>query len=166
MYQRILVVVEDGHASNAAIAEGIALARVHSAEVLFCHVLPTYHAPVIEMPPVPLMSPDRFEQEARRKGSALLAAATEAAAAAGVRSSQFVLTGPDAVECISSAATQRQCSLIVVASTGWNAVMRLLTGSVIPGLITRACVPVLVCRYAETANTAQRQDNLNHQAGL
>ena len=154
MYQQILVVVEDGHASQAAIAEGIALARVHSADVLFCHVLPTHHAPVIEMPPVPLMSPDRFEQEARRLGSELRAAAGDAATAAGVRSAQLMLSGPDAAECISSASIQRHCSLIVVASTGRNAVMRLLTGSVIPGLITRACVPVLVCRHTEAASAA------------
>ena len=41
---------------------------------------------------------------------------------------------------------RHHCDLIVVATEGRNAVMRILLGSVLPGLITAATVPVLVGR--------------------
>ena len=46
----------------------------------------------------------------------------------------------------SQAAVRHHCDLIVVATEGRNAVMRILSGSVLPGLITAATVPVLVGR--------------------
>ena len=49
---------------------------------------------------------------------------------------------PDGVVAL---AGQRGCDLILVGTEGGNAVTRLLTGSSVPGLITRAGVPVMVC---------------------
>ncbi|MBK6471149.1 MAG: universal stress protein [Betaproteobacteria bacterium] len=50
---------------------------------------------------------------------------------------------------IARIAVDQACELIVVAHRGSNAVMRLLTGSLIPGLITAAATPVLICREPE-----------------
>lgn len=46
-------------------------------------------------------------------------------------------------------AVDEGCDLIVLGHRGSNAVMRLLTGSLVPGLITAATIPVLICREPE-----------------
>ena len=61
-------------------------------------------------------------------------------------------------------AADLQCDLIVVASTGSNAVMRLLTGSVIPGLITHSRVPVLVCRQCSRGARIEHLAGTDHRA--
>jgi hypothetical protein len=50
---------------------------------------------------------------------------------------------------IAGMAVDEACDLIVVGHRGRNAVMRLLSGSLVPGLITAAAIPVLICRDAE-----------------
>ena len=55
-------------------------------------------------------------------------------------------SGEDDARVIVEAARKRRCDLIVVASEGRNALLRLLTGSVIPGVITASPVPVMVCK--------------------
>jgi nucleotide-binding universal stress UspA family protein len=74
------------------------------------------------------------------------AAATVVADEAGVRSRTVVGAGVDDADCIFDEVRQRRCGLIVVGSMGRNAVLRLLTGSVIPGLITVSTIPVLIVR--------------------
>ena len=156
MYKRILIVVGAGQTSRAAIAEGVSLAKVHDAEVLFFSVLPRYVVPVVDMPMLGVPSPDAFQREAHATAERLLTAAALVADKAGVRHRHAVGSGVDDAECIVDAARKRRCSLIVVASAGSNAVMRLLTGSVIPGLITHSPIPVLVCREVTAAAKVQR----------
>lgn len=146
MYKKILIVVDGEPKSRAAIKEGIALARIHGAEAVFFSVLPRYVPPMSDMPMLGTLSPEEFERSARNDAERLLAAATALADRAGVRSTSALGKGGDDAECIAEAARKRRCSLIVAATAGRNAVLRLLAGSVIPGLITHAHVPVLVCR--------------------
>ena len=73
---------------------------------------------------------------------------------AGVMSNRSMSSGTDDALSIADAAVRHRCDLIVVATEGRNAVMRILTGSVLPGLITAATaatVPVLVCRPESAA---------------
>ena len=146
MYKRILIVVDTKPAARAAVLEGTALAKVHGAEVLFFTVLPNYIVPVADMPMLAVVSPEQFEREARNSASRILAAATVIADKAGVLSRTASAAGDDPAHVIAAAARRRKCDVIVAASEGRNAVLRLLTGSVIPGLITAATVPVLVCK--------------------
>lgn len=148
MFKRILIVVGQGPTSRAAVTQGVALAKVHDAEALFFSVLPRYVVPVADMPMIGMPSPDEFQREATRNAENFLAAATVVADKAGVRSKYAVGAGFDDAECIVEAARKRRCDVIVVASAGRNAVMRLLSGSVIPGLITLSTIPVLVVRQA------------------
>jgi nucleotide-binding universal stress UspA family protein len=150
MYKRILIVVGSGASSRAAVNEGVGVAQVQGAEVVFAYVLPRYVMPVSEMPLLGAPSPDEFQREARADAERLLATATLAANKAGVHSLHAVAAGVDDAQCIVDIARKRRCDLIVVASAGRNALMRLLTGSVIPGLITISPVPVLVCRPSAT----------------
>jgi fructose/tagatose bisphosphate aldolase len=60
----------------------------------------------------------------------------------------------DDAKAIVTAAQKRRCDLIVVGSEGRNAVLRLMMGSVIPGLITAAPVPVLICKGTDRVAAA------------
>lgn len=146
MYERILIVVDDAATSEPALQEGLALARTVGAEVLLVDVMPMHSAPVSDLPEMGLVGYADIAPQAREDAQRRLRAAAEAAERAGVRSRTLVGEGLDPVHTIAEAAQSMHCDLIVVGSEGRNAVMRLLTGSVIPGLITHAQVPVMVCR--------------------
>lgn len=145
MYEKILIVVDSDPSSRVAIHEGLALAKVHDAEVVFFSVMPRYVAPLGDMPMLGILSPEEFDVNTKSDAERLLARAMRVAKRAGVRCAGTVGIGADDAKCIAAAAREQGCGLIVVAAVGRNAVVRLLTGSVVPGLITHARVPVLVC---------------------
>ena len=158
MYQRILVVVTgDGATSRIAVKEGVALAQIHDAEVHFFHVLPRYIVPVTDIPMMGMPMPDQFLEESRANGERMLATARQVADEAGVGNQSALGSGADDAECIVEAVRKRRCGLVVVASSGRNALMRMVMGSVIPGLITMSPVPVLVCRRASPQRAARRR---------
>jgi len=154
MYKRILIVVPQGPARPAAVTEGVKLAEVHQAEVIFLTLLPHYVVPVAEMAMTAVPGPAEFQRAAMATANRLLAAATVLADKSGVRSRTAVGTGVDDADCIFAEARRRRCGLIVVGSMGRNAVLRLLTGSVIPGLITVSTIPVLIVRERGAASKA------------
>lgn len=156
MYKKILIVVSLNPGSRASVVEGVALAKAHDAEALFFSVLPHYVVPVADMPMVGMLSQEEFQREATVNAQRFLAAATVVADNAGVRSKHAVGAGLDDAKCIVEAAHKRRCGLIVVTSSGRSAVMRLLVGSVIPGLITRSTIPVLVVRQASPTRKVKR----------
>jgi nucleotide-binding universal stress UspA family protein len=146
MYDRILIVLDDDLPSQTALQEGLALARAHGAEAVLLGLMPPNNAPVSDLPVMGVVGYADIEPHARQDAERRLQAATDTAAHAGVRHRGLVADGLDPVHSITDTALRLHCDLVVVGSEGRNAVMRLLTGSVIPGLITRAPVPVLVCR--------------------
>lgn len=149
MFKRILIVVDARPVSRAAVKEGVVLARVHGAEVTFFYVLPHYPVPMMDGPLWTNLSEQDFDREAKAGAGRLLAAAAVVADKAGVSHRAAMDRGEDDAECIVDAAQRRRCDLIVVASEGRNAVLRLMMGSVIPGLITAAPMPVMVCKATE-----------------
>ena len=146
MYQKILVVVTAHAASQAAVRHAVQLAGVHGSELLFLYVMPRYVLPIADMPPAVLEPPEEFLRAARETADSHLAGAMREAQAAGLMSNRSMTSGTDDALSIAEAAVRHHCDLIVAATEGRNAVMRILSGSVLPGLITAATVPVLVCR--------------------
>jgi nucleotide-binding universal stress UspA family protein len=157
MYKRILIVVGVRPVDRVAVKEGVALAKVHGAEVLFFHVLPRYIVPVADLTPMVTSGSAEFERDVRANGQRLLAADAVVADKAGVRNVGATGTGADDAECIVEAVRKRRCGLVVAATEGRNALVRLLTGSVIPGLITLCPVPVLVVRKAPARSAGARK---------
>jgi nucleotide-binding universal stress UspA family protein len=145
MYRNILVVVADHPSSQVAIEHGVGLAKALSSKVLFAHVLHQYVVAVTDMIPVVTDAPEEFSREAAALGGRLLDGALAVAQKAGVAAEKMVLDAPNETDGVVALAGQRSCDLIVVGTEGGNAVTRLLTGSTVPGLITRAGVPVMVC---------------------
>jgi nucleotide-binding universal stress UspA family protein len=106
MYNRTLIVVGAGPTSRAAVAEGVALARAHDADVHFFSVLPRYVVPVADMPMLRSLSRDEFQREAMGNAQRYLAAATVTADKAGVRSKYAAGAGTADAQCMVEAATQ------------------------------------------------------------
>ncbi len=152
MHKKIMIVVDDSEITRATVREGLEVARVYSAEVVFYYLVPSYVAPMSEMAVPMEWTPDAHYKEAMKTGERVLADAGKAATAKLVRSSFLVGTGNDGADSIAGAASARKCDLIVIGSRGRTAVQRLLFGSVVTRLITLATTPVLVCK--KTASNA------------
>ncbi|MEO8060450.1 MAG: universal stress protein [Burkholderiales bacterium] len=146
MYQRLLIAVDSGALSRSAVSEGLALAKVHGAEVLFFHVVPNYVVPLSDMPLVGVPSVEELGRESQRNGGRVLASAAAMAQAQGVHSRGELGSAVDAAECIAQAATEHRCDLIVIGSHGRTAVQRLIHGSVVTRLLTLTKLPLLVCK--------------------
>lgn len=147
MYRRIMIVVDDDAVARAAIREGLDVARVHRAQVLFFHVLPNYVIPLAEeASPLVYLSPEQHKREVEHQAGRVLAAAGAQARKKGVVSSSALGSGLDTADCIARAASARKCDLIVIGSHGRSALQRLVFGSVVVSLIPIAPVPLLVCK--------------------
>jgi nucleotide-binding universal stress UspA family protein len=146
MYERILVLLNEEYTFRAAACEAVALGKVHGSELLFLSILPAYTLPVPDMPISAVPLPDEFQNAARKNAEQMLAEAEAKADKAGVRHRREMVEGPEDAQTVVDFARRRDCRLIVVGSAGRNAVVRLLSGSVIPGLITLSPLPVLICR--------------------
>lgn len=159
MYKRILVVVDDCSVSKPAIFHAVELACTHRAELFFFFVLPGFQTPTFEFPLTSSAAEQEYERVARTTPSQYLLEASAIAEAAGVHSHRSMGSGKNDAECVSEAAVKRQCDLIVVESENKNAVLRLIGGSIVPGLITSAKVPVFVCKEGAVNTTHLGKSN-------
>ena len=159
MYRKILVVVADSSEAQIAVKQGIELASVHGADIFFFYVLPRFDFELftLDVPSPSTVSPAEFQMQVRKEASDLLAAAILSAETEGVHSFKAMGSGPNDAACVADAARTHKCDLIVVGTESQNAVMRLLTGSIVPGLITLASTPVLVCREANSPTRSSRR---------
>jgi nucleotide-binding universal stress UspA family protein len=154
MHRRLLIVLDARTVAKAALREGITMAKAFGADVLFLSVLPNYSVALADVPPLATVSPHEMMQTAKDDLTAQLDEAVRAAAKSGVVARSLLTSGEDDAQCIVEAAQTQRCDLIVIATEGRNALVRLLTGSPIPGLITASPVPVLVCKTRTRAATA------------
>lgn len=143
---QILIVLDDSGPMGAAFDHGLVLARDRSADLLFVHVAAAGPGPVVDVAGMVMDLDDRLTAEAQRQSQDLVSAACRLAAQAGLRSRGMSLQTGTTANDITQLALEQGCSLVVVGHSGQNALVRLLSGSVIPGLITSATVPVLICR--------------------
>lgn len=147
MYQRILVPTDGSVLSDQAVRSAIELATLTGAELLALYVVPRYPVSYFEGGmSVSDSEVARTEQQWADKGQAVVDAAAQAAAAAGVKS-QGVLARSDLVaESVIAAAKKHRCDLIVMASHGRKGLKRVLLGSETQHVLTHTTLPVLVLR--------------------
>ena len=146
MLNKILVVVNDSAASQAAVLVAIRMAQTHRADLMLFHVLPRFEVMGLDVPDAFGVTSSDFDRDTREKGSQLLARASALAELDGVQSFRAMGFAENDAKCVADAAVLHHCDLIVVGTEGRNALVRLLTGSIVPGLITAASVPVMVCK--------------------
>jgi nucleotide-binding universal stress UspA family protein len=155
MYQRIMIVVDEGPVARAALTEGLEVARTQGAQVLFFHVLPNYVMPMADAPPMVSLTPEQHRKDVERLAQRLLAAAMDEAQQIGVDAQTALGSNVDAATCISNAALEQGCDLIVIGSHGRSAMQRLLFGSVVSQLIHLSTLPMLVCKASPRRATVR-----------
>lgn len=146
----LLVVIEARTGSEAAVAEAVAIARRDRAHVLLAAVPPRESLPLATAWEFGEALEDPMREAVNSVLHDRLAAAQAAAASAGVSSRAVTLPAPDSGPALARLAEEQGCDLIVVSCQRSNAVTRLLSGSLVPGLITAASAPVLVVHDAAT----------------
>jgi nucleotide-binding universal stress UspA family protein len=155
MYQRILILVDDREVSRHTVSQGVEMARVHGAEVVFFHALPNLDPMALSLPETMMMMPEGYEERVREAAADLLQQASAMADAAGVVNSRSMEVcmghGISEAQWVAERADKEHCDLIVVGTESRNALVRLIGGSIVPGLVTHANVPLLICREPHTA---------------
>ena len=140
MYERILVPTDGSPAAEAAIAEAIALARAHDAEVHVLHVIDTWHYDTsIESAVEPL------EEEGKRYVDRLAAAVRDA----GVHGTVAVERGRPARHVLDYV-DEHDVDLVVMGTKGRGGLPRRVLGSVTNYVVTHADVPVHVVPAGES----------------
>jgi nucleotide-binding universal stress UspA family protein len=145
MYKHILLPTDGSPLSANAVREGIRFAKEIGARVTALHVTPPFYPS--EVTPSTLAA-HSHEHEERAKESArrALAAAEEAARAAGVTCTAVHRVGDGPFEEIIEVATESGCDLIFMASHGRRGVTAMLLGSETNKVLTHSKIPVLVTR--------------------
>ncbi len=152
MFKRILVIV-DAHPGNlAAVAHGAGWARRHRAELVLFHALPPYAMPLSDAPAFIAVTPEEFRRAALAAADRLLSTAAAVAEGAGVVPRCVTGEGDGEARCVLEAVRKHRCDLVIAAAPGQGAWMRLLSGHVIPRLITASPVPVCVVRASPAAS--------------
>lgn len=146
MYERVMIVIDDRAVSQSCILQGLELARVHQATTVFLYLLPKMNFSGLDALSITDVSDEALHVGSKAHGERVLLAAREAAEDLGIHSFGLMGLGEDNVQCVVDAAKAQHCDLIVVGTEGRNAVIRLLTGNIVPGLISQATIPILVCR--------------------
>lgn len=143
---RILVVLDDCGQTQAVQTLSLGLAQGHAAGLLFVHILPSVLMPVVDGFGIAGAPSLELEAEFGLRSQRLLDRACTAARKAGLVARGVSMPAGTSAKDVAGLAIDEACDLIAVSHAGGNAVMRLLTGSLIPGLITAASVPLLICR--------------------
>jgi nucleotide-binding universal stress UspA family protein len=145
MFTNILIPTDGSPLSEAAIQKGVRFAKSINAKITGFHAIPEFHvfATAVEMV---TDTKEKFAKDAEAHAKKCLAAIEKAAREAGVPCECASQTSDQPYEAIVSAAAQRKCDLILMASHGRRGVQALLLGSETVKVLTHSKIPVLVIR--------------------
>ena len=145
MFKRLLIATDDSRESAQALTQGLALAKVLSANVIVATVTEPWTEAAYATVPTPTLL-RTYEKVAAGNAAAILDLAKEAADQVGVTSVTKHIRDTHAPEGILKAAREESCDLIVVGSHGRGSLGRILLGCTSLKIVTHSTVPVLVCR--------------------
>ena len=145
MFAHILIATDGSELSDRAVAQGLALAKVHGAEVTAVHVSEPWTAAVsgewaLAFPV------EEYEKTAAAHARTILARVAEQAQGIGVACETLHIKDQFAAEGIVEEAKARNCDLIVMGSHGRRGFARFLLGSQALRVLTHTALPVLVYR--------------------
>ena len=118
----------------------------HGAEAVYLGLTAGYSASAADFATFGAVAPEDFHQAAVARTEELLDEAMVHAEGAGVLAHRFSSQPNADARSVVESARRRRCDLIVVGADNHNAVVRLLNGSLLPGLITASTVPLLICK--------------------
>jgi nucleotide-binding universal stress UspA family protein len=156
MFRHILLPTDGSTLSEKAARAGIDFAKSIGAKVTSVHVIPKYQPKAsyypfnIEWSPYDdvtasfiEMTPEQYEEYSKAVADNVLSGIRDAAHRAGVRCECIYLNSDHPNEAIISAANNRRCDLIVMASRGPMGVGALV-GSETTRVLSHAAIPVLL----------------------
>ena len=145
MFKHLLLPTDGSEASQAALLEGVRLAKEFGARITGISVVPefdvlTFNTAMIED------TRDVFIAESRAQAHKYLALLSKAADDAGVPCETEVMLGDHPYEAIIRTCNGKGCDLIVMASHGRRGAQAMLIGSETQKVLTHSKIPVLVYR--------------------
>ncbi len=145
MYKKILIATDGSDTAAKALRDGLALARGLAADVSAVTVTaPRSEASLGETVFAP--SVEDYDRMCTKEAARILSEVDEAAAAAGVECRTVHVRNRLPADGILEAAGQSGCDLIVMGSRGRRGLTKFLLGSQATEVLTRARIPVLICR--------------------
>ena len=147
--QRIVHATDFSAASRPAFATAVDLARAAGAELIICHVIAPFEAPVIGGH----LAPEAYASVralTRRNASRRLAALVARARRAGARARSALVEGLPS-EGIGRVARTERAGIVVLGTHGHAWLGRLFLGSVAHRVLTTSTVPVLTVRPGRRA---------------
>ena len=149
MYSRILIATDGSDLANRGLAHGVALAKAIGASVTILTASEPWVPIGVDATSIAVTEyglAEEYEKTEAVMGQKILAAAVEAAKAAGVAANAVFVSRKYPADAIIETATAERNDLIVMASHGRRGVQRLLLGSQASEVLTRSTVPVLIVR--------------------
>ena len=149
MYRNILIATDGSEASGKGVEAGLDLARASGAKVTVITVsepFPTYDLASSVGLFADQKAIESYDANCRKIADAILSAAKNAAAAAGVACETLYVENSTPARAILDAAKVRSCDLIVLASHGRHGLERFLLGSQASRVVQNAETSVLVVR--------------------
>jgi len=147
MYARILAGIDGSTHADHAWRHAVALAKALGAALRVVHVVDMGWLPVA---PEVGLNLARIAAARRAEGEALLAAASEAARAAGVAAESRLVETTTPTQRLAAALVEDAASwradLLVLGTRGHGGVERLLLGSMADAVARRSSIPVLLVR--------------------
>jgi nucleotide-binding universal stress UspA family protein len=145
MFKHILIATDGSELAERAAAQGLELARLLNAKVTVATVSEPWTA-VVTGDAAFGFPPEDYDRGVTENAAIVLGRIAEKAEAAGLDCPTVHVKDHFPDEGIVSAAKEKGCDLIVMASHGRRGLARLLLGSVASRVLTLSPVPVLICR--------------------
>lgn len=145
MFKHLLLPTDGSKLAQAAILQGVRLAKEAGAKITGVSVAPEFHVLTFDTAMLEDTKAE-FLAESRAQAQKNLAMLTKAAVEEGVPCDSVVAVGDHPYEAIIRTAEQKGCDLIMMASHGRRGVQALLLGSETQKVLTHCRIPVLVYR--------------------
>jgi nucleotide-binding universal stress UspA family protein len=143
---RVMAVLEDRPGALAAVQRAVALAELLRGELCIVQPAPRELPLALDGSAIVPLADERLSEALRDRAASRLAEAVQLAQDAGLPTRTLRVEGVFTGHTLADLAARQGCVMVVVATEGHNAVMRMVVGSIIPGLITHAPVPLLIVR--------------------
>jgi nucleotide-binding universal stress UspA family protein len=145
MFKHVLLPTDGSPQSEAAVRQGIALAKEQQARVTGIHVVPEFHVLSYRTDTLKYERA-QYDKDGRARAASILLNLEEAARTAGVPCETVCVFSDDPYEAIIQTADEKGCDLIAMASHGRKGIKGLLLGSETQKVLTHSHQPVIVLR--------------------
>lgn len=147
MFKHILVPTDGSDLSTSTVDKAIVFARETGARITFFFAKPEYPVAFYgEGALIDPTTPEKFAEMADKQAGDILGACEQSARQAGVACDSTSATSDIPYDAIITAAADKGCDLIFMASHGRRGISGLLLGSETQKVLTHSKIPVLVFR--------------------